>query len=1330
MLDRLPDWSGDEGEQVDFNRPAESLPTAVTGDTVDVPFPAEGGDPPSVVDDGPLTVLRHQPDGEIGLAPFMSVTFSQPMIALGTVEQADDAEIPVTMTPELPGRWQWIGTRTLRFEHDPDVFDRLPMATTYSVVVPEGTTSASGGVLEAEYRIEFETPTPTVQWLTPTHDSLPLEPLFYAAFDQRVDPDAVLAVTTVSLDGQDVDIRLASDNEIADDEFVSAQSERAIDGTWIAFRAVDPLTPDTAIRIRIGPEIPSTEGPNTTDQVFTESARTYAPLRVENQSCRPSDDCQPEWGFSVSFNNELDADSIDAADLTFDPELPGAYIRIQGNWIGIEGPIVGGTVYEMTVPAGLTDVFGQTLGADEVIEFHVDDAFPFLDFDRGRLATLDPLVDTQTLPLQLRNHPEVRVRAFAVDPSDWATFEEYWDDRWDNDGLPAPPWPEIYDDVQATGAPSNERFEARIDLEPVFGGEPGMAVVIIEGVGELANLNRENDRRYWDNQPVVQWVQATSLGADLLVDDRTGYAWVTDLTSGAPLEGASVDFVGGQGATTNGDGLAEIGLPAAGVDSGPLVARLGEDVAITEARANVSARSDQALWYVVDDRGLYRPGETVSVKGWVRILDLSDDATIEPFPAGEPFAYVVNDAFGIEIATGDIELNDAGGFDFTADIPLGANLGQAWIELRHSSTAGFGHTHNFQIQEFRRPEFEVTARAETPGPYLVDDPATVAVDATYYSGGPLPDAAVEWWVVTRPTSYSPPGWDDFTFGIWIPWWSRYTFDSFGDSDFGGPDFGPGFEPESSVESFSGTTDSTGSHFLRMDFEGDGEGRPTTVSATASVIDVNRQTWSSTTDLLVHAGELYVGIQATRPFVKAGDPLPVEVIVTDIDGAAVPGRAADVVAERLRSEYVDGEWIDVVLDSEPCAVTSSETPEVCTFAMAEGGRYRIAASVLDDEGRESRSEMTRWVSGGESLPSRRLELQEATVIPDKIEYEAGDTAEIFVGSPFGPAHGLMTVSRNGIEEVVPFEIEDSDTILEIDILDEHVPSLSVGIELVGITDRAADDGTVLPDVAPRPAFASGGVELRIPPISRTLSVEAIPADDVVEPGGSTSVTVEVTDPDGDAVEDAELLVVAVDEAVLALTGHELLDPLEIFYRSLGGSGGVYRGRESIQLADPQALLAAIRELELAVPTTTTGGFPEESAADDMSDGDGFVACPGRRLRGRGPVGREPGDRGAVELRCVGRVGPGGGHRRRGTSHDRVRPPRLAHPLSGDGRRRRRGGPVRLGRVEPHRSAAAPGPALGPAVPQLRRRLRTAGRGPEPHRRGDGRRGRAADRQPRP
>ncbi|MEZ5168446.1 MAG: hypothetical protein R2695_18945 [Acidimicrobiales bacterium] len=120
----------------------------------------------------------------------------------------------------------------------------------------------------------------------------------------------------------------------------------------------------------------------------------------------------------------------------------------------------------------------------------------------------------------------------------------------------------------------------------------------------------------------------------------------------------------------------------------------------------------------------------------------------------------------------------------------------------------------------------------------------------------------------------------------------------------------------------------------------------------------------------------------------------------------------------------------------------------------------------------------------TVPDRRLELQAATVVPDEEEYAVGDTAEIFVSSPFGLAHGLLTTSRNGIVETRPFVITGTDTVIEIPITEGGVPSLTVDVELVGVTDRAADDGTVLPGVPKRPPSPAARVTLRIPPASRT------------------------------------------------------------------------------------------------------------------------------------------------------------------------------------------------------------------------------------------------------
>ena len=65
----------------------------------------------------------------------------------------------------------------------------------------------------------FSTPAPRVTSFVGESDSLPLEPVFVAVFDQRVDPAAVLDTITLEAAGQRVALRLASAAEVdADDQ--------------------------------------------------------------------------------------------------------------------------------------------------------------------------------------------------------------------------------------------------------------------------------------------------------------------------------------------------------------------------------------------------------------------------------------------------------------------------------------------------------------------------------------------------------------------------------------------------------------------------------------------------------------------------------------------------------------------------------------------------------------------------------------------------------------------------------------------------------------------------------------------------------------------------------------------------------------------------------------------------------------------------------------------------------------------------------------------------------------------------------------------------------
>ncbi|NIM95033.1 MAG: hypothetical protein GTO18_15140, partial [Anaerolineales bacterium] len=221
ILDRLPALLVEPEDQVDFRLPEEPLPPPRTGETIDEVFPPPEQIEPVQVDTGPLQVLRYAPEGEIPLAPFISVTFNQPMVPLTTIEDLSLEDVPIILEPDLPGIWRWIGTKTLTFQYDSTEIDRLPKATEYRVTVPAGTKSATGGTLDESVSWSFSTPPPKLINHYPSYGPQPRDPIIFIAFDQRIDPEAVLSTIEMTADGRPVSIMLASEEEIEADKRVS-----------------------------------------------------------------------------------------------------------------------------------------------------------------------------------------------------------------------------------------------------------------------------------------------------------------------------------------------------------------------------------------------------------------------------------------------------------------------------------------------------------------------------------------------------------------------------------------------------------------------------------------------------------------------------------------------------------------------------------------------------------------------------------------------------------------------------------------------------------------------------------------------------------------------------------------------------------------------------------------------------------------------------------------------------------------------------------------------------------------------------------------------------
>lgn len=71
---------------------------------------------------------------------------------------------------------------------------------------------------------------------------------------------------------------------------------------------------------------------------------------------------------------------------------------------------------------------------------------------------------------------------------------------------------------------------------------------------------------------------------------------------------------------------------------------------------------------------------------------------------------------------------------------------------------------------------------------------------------------------------------------------------------------------------------------------------------------------------------------------------------------------------------------------------------------------------------------------------------------------------------------------------------------------------------------------------------------VPSLLWILDVTAEPASTVGEPGVATSIAVEVNDAGGVPVEGANAFLIVVDEAVLVVSGYDLINPIDVFYRS--------------------------------------------------------------------------------------------------------------------------------------------------------------------------------------
>ena len=351
-----------------------------------------------------------------------------------------------------------------------------------------------------------------------------------------------------------------------------------------------------------------------------------------------------------------------------------------------------------------------------------------------------------------RNVPTAHIRVVAVDNATRQVLREHRD--------------EPLEVLRKLKTVQSKRYELpgtvdlrshslEIPIEPLPTGV--YAVMISDGSGFKKGTNSSYAMFHVSN--LAWWGESSPNYNQLLVVDRT---------SGKPVEGALVEMFTRNwdrnerrttykletSGTTDDQGVYDGGNWPSKKTLMPRVS-LGSDTLFLD-NGNVYSyrtheRSSRDAVLLFTDRAIYRPGQTVYFKGYaVRY----DPQGIPSILTGREIELQFKDANWQKVEGLTASLNEYGTFSGSFVIPEGRLTGQMSI-----NAVGISGTVRFNVEEYKRPTFEVTFEPVT-GKTELGDSVSLTGKARTYAGVPVQDAEVSYRVVRR-TRYP-----------WFPWWLR------------------------------------------------------------------------------------------------------------------------------------------------------------------------------------------------------------------------------------------------------------------------------------------------------------------------------------------------------------------------------------------------------------------------------------------------------------------------------------------------------------------------------------------------------------------------------
>lgn len=628
--------------------------------------------------------------------------------------------------------------------------------------------------------------------------------------------------------------------------------------------------------------------------------------------------------------------------------------------------------------------------------------------------------------------------------------------------------------------------------------------------------------------------------------------WLADAASGAPVNGAEIEFFGyrihfGE-RVKPGESRAEVltkSLQRTTDDDGKTLLKSSELdpeyqwLAVARGKDRSTAfygfrpfgiatpdgeNQNRDLAYGISDRPIYRPGDTAHLKFFLRNVGYFQPD--ENKWANRSGKLTLTNGRGEAVMTQERLKTDAlGAVEAEFIIPKDAVLG-AW-NATYQVEGGLAATVALRVEEYRKPEYEVTVIAPSD-PVKLGDRFAATIRADYYHGSPVSDAKVEWTVRRSSVTerWFPPGRWDWLYGsgswwngveaAWHPTWERWGCV---------PPQPPWWRdsrwtPDEVVLRQIDAIGPDGTLRIEIDtapakkFHGDLDARYT---IEARVVDASRREVSATGSVIAARKRFEVFVWTERAFSRSGDEVEARVSAATLVGKSVVAAKGELKLLKLSLSAV-GKVEENEVRSWPI-VTDAEGMIRMSFPAPEIGQYRLVAMLSNDGIEFVEGASILNVFGAGSAKADEWKFGPIELVADRVTYSPGETVKLRVNSDQAAAHVWLfphIVGSSG-NEARRIQLDGKSLEIEVPLDLRDMPNMFV--EAVTV-HGAKVHSTVR--------------QILLPPISQLLDVTVTPAKSKVSPREKSSIHIGVRDSAGKPFQGSVVLSV-YDKSLEALAG---------------------------------------------------------------------------------------------------------------------------------------------------------------------------------------------------